>query len=89
MTNYQSVKIKNKEKDNDLGFVGIFVAGHKYNVKWNSAPDEWRAGIDWRHMLIGSSEYWDVTEPAVIVEFSYIDFRELFEVWRMIGGTND
>jgi len=40
-------------------------------------------------MLIGSSEYWDVTEPAVIVEFSYIDFRELFEVWRMIGGTND
>lgn len=89
MTNSQSKKIKNKEKDNDLGFVAVLATGNKYNIKFNSAANEWRAGIDWRHFLVGLSESWTSQEDGIVVEFSYIDVRELFEMYRMIGRRLD
>jgi hypothetical protein len=89
MTNMQSMKIKNKEKDNDLGFTSVLAAGNRFNIKFNSAANEWRAGIDWRHFILGTADSWTAQDEAIIVDFSYIDVRELFEMYRMLGGRND
>jgi len=89
MTNSQSKKIKSKEQDNAFGFVAVVAQGVKYNLKFNSDVTVWRAGIDWRHFLVGLSESWQTTDDAIIAEFSYIDVRELYEMYRMIGGRND
>lgn len=35
------------------------------------------------------SESWTEADEGIIVEFSYIDVRELFEMYRMIGKKLD
>lgn len=51
-----------------------FASGHYYNVHW-------KLGIDFTHLTISPSNYWD-TNDGVVLRFNYSDHRELFQIRR-------
>jgi hypothetical protein len=58
-----------------------FVMGNTYNVWWNQ-------GIDFTHMAIAPSLYFNSSDPAgLVLRFNYTENRELFEIANMISGT--
>lgn len=56
-----------------------FALGYIYNIWWN-------LGIDFTHMAISPSMYFDASEPGVLFRFNYTETRELFEITNMVSG---
>jgi hypothetical protein len=48
-----------------------FVAGRVYNI-W------WLTGLDYDHLNIDVSTFFEDTDPAIIFKFNYTQTRELF-----------
>jgi hypothetical protein len=75
------MKIK-KTKDREFTYNFAFATDYVYNVHWNR-------GIDFTHFMIESSIY--LTDQAdsfpIVVRFNHSEPRELWENYRMIGGS--
>lgn len=50
-----------------------FIAGRTYNI-W------WLTGLDFIHLAMEVSTFFNDSDPAIIFKFNYTTHRELFEV---------
>jgi hypothetical protein len=57
-----------------------FVMNHIYNTWWNQ-------GIDFTHMAVVPSMYFNASDPGMIMRFNYTENRELFEIGQMVSGN--
>lgn len=47
----------------------------------------WNEGIDFTHMAVVPSQYFDQNDAGVVLRFNHTENRELFEIGLMVGGT--
>lgn len=73
------MKIKNPNKDIKDGFTTVLATGYTYNIHWNE-------GIDFSHALVIPSYLTELKDLTTILRFNYTENRELFDIYRMIGG---
>jgi len=67
--------------DGSNSFVTVLATNYMYNMHW-------RYGIDFKHILITSSRYYnDVNDKNIIVRFNHTEPRELWELFDVVGGS--
>jgi len=71
--------IKNREKEGKEMFASTYATNYVYNVHW-------RFGIDFMHMLVAPSSYYDPSFDSIVLRFNHSDVRELYEVFRVAGN---
>ena len=55
-----------------------FIAGRIYNI-W------WLTGIDFSHVSLDLSKFFEDSDPAIIFKFNYTEPRELFDIGHLIN----
>lgn len=66
--------------DHKFAYSVAFVAGRIYNI-W------WLTGLDFSHLHIEISRFFEDSDPAIIFKFNYTQNRELFEIGQWVQGS--
>lgn len=59
-----------------------FVTGFRYNIHFQSG------NLDWTHMQIYPSQYYQPTDLGIVLRFNYSDYREDFSIKQVRWSTN-
>lgn len=65
--------------DHKFAYSVAFVAGRIYNIWWHT-------GLDFSHLHIEISQFFNDSDPAIIFKFNYTQNRELFEIGQWVNG---
>lgn len=72
--------IKNSNSAGKGQHIAVVAAGYVWNFHW-------MFGIDFSHLMIGTTPFHKLDDPTIVVRFNYSQTREMFDIFRMQSNS--